>query len=192
MSDVSIWINAGERPSPHEEEDSGWWENLYEGLEFYDDVNGFQHLNKKLVIDARKKEIEYFKKMGVYTKVMRSEATQGGHKVISTKWIDTNKGDEKRPNYRSRFVGREIKRDKRMDLFAATPSLETLKFLIARCSQEQSRSDPWRLAVVDVRRAYFYAPAQRTIFIEIPKEDKNQDDHDKVGKLNHTAPGTPL
>ena len=42
----------------------------------------------------------------------------------------------------------------------------------------------------DVRRAYFYAPAQRTIFIGIPKEDKNQDDHDKVGKLNLSLYGT--
>ena len=121
---------------------------------------------------------------------MRKEATEGGYKIISTKWIDTNKGDDERPNYRSRLVGREIKRDKRLNLFAATPPLETLKFLIARCSQEQTRSNPWRFAVVDVRRAYFYAPAQRTIFIEIPVEDLNQSDNDKVGKRNLSLYGT--
>ena len=30
-----------------------------------------------------------------------------------------NKGDDKKPNCRSRLEGKEIKRDKRLDLFAA-------------------------------------------------------------------------
>ena len=34
--------------------------------------------------------------------------------------IDINKGDDKKPNSRSRLVGKEIKKDKRLDLFAAT------------------------------------------------------------------------
>ena len=32
-----------------------------------------------------------------------------GEKVISTRWVDVNKGDEDRPKYRSRFVARELK-----------------------------------------------------------------------------------
>ena len=151
-------------------------------------MHGFAPLKKELAIKARKLEIEYFKKMKVYTKVPRSEAK--GHKIISTKWLDTNKGDTDRPNYRSRLVGREIKRDKRLDLFAATPPIETLRFIVARCAQEQKRKDPWRMAVADVRRAYFYAPATRAIFIEIPTEDREAADDNMVGKLELSLYGT--
>ena len=129
-----------------------------------------------------------FKKNKVYTKGSRAEAK--GHKVISTKWIDTNKGDSKRPNYRSRLVGREIKKDKRLDLFAATPPLETLKFLMARAAQEQKRSNPWRIGTIDVRRAYFYAPSKRPLYVEIPMEDRLPGDEQMVGKLELSLYGT--
>ena len=36
----------------------------------------------------------------------RAEVKASGGKIISTKWLDTNKGDESKPNYRSRLVGR--------------------------------------------------------------------------------------
>ena len=88
-------------------------------------MNGYKHLDKDSVIAARKLEINYFKKMGVYKKVPRLRARELSCKVIITKWLDTNKGDDITPNYRSRLVGREIKRANRVDLFAATPPLET-------------------------------------------------------------------
>jgi hypothetical protein len=43
---------------------------------------------------------------------------------------------------------------------------------------------------IDVRRAYFYAPAQRAVYIEIPIEDREPGDEDKVGKLNLSLYGT--
>ena len=61
--------------------------------------------------------------MQVYFRVPRAHARRGGHKIITTKWIDTDKGDRARPNCRSRLVGREIKKDKRLDLSAATPPI---------------------------------------------------------------------
>ena len=45
--------------------------------------------------------------MGVYKRVPRDVAKKMGCKVITTKWVDTNKGDTSRPNYRSRLVGRD-------------------------------------------------------------------------------------
>ena len=61
----------------------------------------------------------YFKKMGVCTKVPKEEAT--GRKGLTTGWIDTNKGDSTRRDYRSRLVGREVKQDDRLELYSATP-----------------------------------------------------------------------
>ena len=37
--------------------------------------------------------------------------------MISTKWLDVNKGDAANPNYRARLVGREIKMDSPLDIF---------------------------------------------------------------------------
>ncbi len=75
---------------------------------------------------ARKLEMDYFQEMGVYSKIRREK----GMKVISTKWIDTNKGDNVSPNYRSRLVGRELALTKRDDIFAATPPLEAKHMLV--------------------------------------------------------------
>ena len=43
---------------------------------------------------------------------------------LGIRWIDTNKGDEEEPDYRSRLVAQEVKMDKRKDLSAAIPPLE--------------------------------------------------------------------
>ena len=86
---------------PHEPEGSVRLDELYAGREFYDDISGMP-LDRRLATQARKNEIEFFKGRGVYTKVMRKPWM----KVITTKWIDHNKGDEAVPNYRARLVGR--------------------------------------------------------------------------------------
>ena len=114
-------------------------------------------------------------------------------KTITTRWIDTNKGDETLPDYRSRLVGREIKKDKRNDLFAATPPLESLRFLLSICASHQKsrRPDDNHIIMVnDVKRAYFYAKATRPIYVEIPAEDKEEGDESMVAMLNLSLYGT--
>ena len=86
----------------------------------YDDVSG-KSLDPGLVREARKVEMGYFRKKNMYTKVARAECfAQTGKGPVTTRWIDINKGDEANPSYRSRLVAREIKKDVRLDLFAAT------------------------------------------------------------------------
>ena len=104
--------------------------------------------------------------MGVYIKVPRSCA--GGSKVITTRWIDTNKGDQEKPNYRARLVGREIKTDERPDLFAATPPLESLRYIVSKCASNQLGSKRFCILSSDIKRAYLYAKAVRPVYIEIP------------------------
>ena len=170
--------------SPHEDDQ---WRELYRGVTFYDDVNGGLELDKDKVIEARKLEMQFFMKMGVYSKVDRSEVAKAGGKVISTKWIDTDKGGGR---YRSRLVGRELKFDKRQDLFSPTPPLETLKLLIAKCAKGQRGPTPLRIGAFDVSRAYFYAPCRRPLYIEIPDEDWVPGDERRVGKLHLSLYGT--
>ena len=79
---------------------------------------------------AREEEIETFGKHRVWDLVDIEIPRKKGMKLIKVKWVDINKGDSKDPEYRSRLVAKEIKRDKRMDMFAATPPLEAKKLLL--------------------------------------------------------------
>ena len=98
------------------------WDGKYK-----DEVSG-EVLTEEGVIKARKEEMEEIRKHGVYVKVPIEECwRETGKKPIGTKWVDVNKGDSVHPEYRSRLVAKEIKTDKRMDLFAATPPLEGKK-----------------------------------------------------------------
>ena len=70
----------------------------------WDDVSG-NELDPKLVLTARKEEMDQFKKHEVYEKV-REEVCWSvtGKGPIGTRWIDINKGDDANPEYRSRLV----------------------------------------------------------------------------------------
>ena len=169
---------------PHEPE-LGWY---YEPGYFVDDVRGGV-LDKQSCIEARRLEMQFFRKMGVYRKMKRADLPPGA-KVITTKWVDTNKGSDAEPNYRSRLVGREIKTDERPDLFAATPPLESLRYVLSLCASSQHGPNPHRILTVDVKRAYFYAPARRPIYIELPVEDRLPGEEDLVAQLNLSLYGT--
>ena len=177
------------QPSPHDAEQQDAHDCLYDNVHFFDDLTGHK-LEKERAIAARKLEIEFFRKMGVYTKVPRGEAVGGGHKIISTRWLDVNKGDEARPDYRSRLVGREINTHSRLDLFAATPPLESLRMICSLCASRQGGPEPYVLMSIDVKRAYFHAKATRPIYIEIPIEDYQEGDERRVGRLNLSLYGT--
>ena len=70
---------------------------------FYDDVTG-KVLDHQRAVESRKKEMDFFRRMKVYRKVPRAKVRQMGGKIITTRWLDINKGDDKRPNYRSRLI----------------------------------------------------------------------------------------
>ena len=65
-------------------------------------------------------------------KVPTSECKRAtGRMSITIRWIDIIKGDQDKPNYRSRVAAREMDIHKRDDLFAATPPLEALKVILS-------------------------------------------------------------
>ena len=72
-----------------------------------DDLTGLP-LRPELCIEARAKEIAYFKSKGVWEIRPISEARRRmGRPPISVRWVETNKGDDEHPNVRSRLVARE-------------------------------------------------------------------------------------
>ena len=99
--------------------------------EFWDDLSG-KPLDAEKVRKARVEEMGEFAKHQVYEKVPTEECwRETGAAPIGTRWVDVNKGDDGKPEYRSRLVAKEIKTNKREDLFAATPPLEALKILLS-------------------------------------------------------------
>ena len=146
------------------------------------------------VVEARSKEVTYLRDKRVYDRVLRHHAVKNKWKIIRTRWIDINKGDDENPNYRSRLVGKEFN-DGQMDgLFAGTPPLEALRFLVHGAATVRSGEEMGTKVIMvnDVARAFFEAPAMRNICIEIPKEDMSEADrrHDKVGHLRMSLYGT--
>ena len=175
----------------------------------WDDVSG-SVLNPAKVRRARLQELQYVRDKEVWRKIPRWQAKQQGIPIIATRWIDINKGDEVNENYRSRLVAKEFNMSREMGLFAATPPLEALKFLLsiaatsgksdggpraavagkeggtggprAASAPRQERNDKVMM-VNDVARAFFEAPIQRRLCVELPQEDKGNDEEDMVGLL---------
>ena len=105
------------------------------------------------------------------------------------RWVDINKGDEVKPEYRSRLVAQEIKRDKSKDLFAATPPLEAKKVLFSLLASTATGTadDPLALDFIDISRAHFHANAIRGVYVKLPPE---VDEPGKRGRLQRAIPGT--
>merc|ERR1712155_160860 len=98
---------------------------------------------------------------------------------VGTKWLDTNKGDTKAPNYRSRWVAQQYRKAWVESIFSATPNLETVRLLLAdaasRCRRVGSMRDI-AVMIIDIKRAYFYAPARQDIYVRLPPEDPRAKD----------------
>ena len=98
---------------------------------FYDNLSGAR-LDPEGVKNAREEEMAEVHKHGVYVKVPVDECYEKtGKAPIRARWVDVKKGDSVHPEYRSRLVAKEIKKDKREDLFAATPPLEAKRLLFS-------------------------------------------------------------
>ena len=150
---------------------------------YRDGVTG-QELIPALVVAARKEEMEFFRDKKVWTKRPRREARQKtGKDPITVKWIDTNKGDDENPNYRSRLVAREIRRAGEDPIFAPTPPLESLRSILSFAATDFEGREPQirdpkserrtQVSIVDIKRAYFCAatdPSNPT-YVALPQED---------------------
>ena len=94
---------------------------------------------------------------------------------MGVRWVDVNKGDECEKNYRSHLAGKEFKTITDDCLYAATPPLEALRFILSDAETSRSATGnqvPSRQAMVnDAARAYVYEACTRDVYIELPAED---------------------
>ena len=173
----------GDEISNVQEEPEDW-------RKYWDDMSG-QELDAGMTRAARAEEICEIHKMGVYEKVTIEECLrETGRMPIGTRWVDTNKGDLNSPKIRSRLVAQEIARHKQPELFAATPPLEYLRFLVSCVASSQWSASPTRLMVQDVKKAYFYADATRKVYVKLPDEDKKAGEEHLCGVLRKSLYGT--
>ena len=112
-----------------------------------------------------------------------------GGKVIGVRWVDVNKGDSEKPDIRSRLVGQDFNTGKNDELYASTPPVEALRFVISAAATWTSSGEQRHAMVNAVRRAYFYAPTHRDIYIELSAEDR-EGSKDQLGKLHLSLYGT--
>lgn len=134
---------------------------------FVDEVSG-KALNSKLVAEAKAEELDYAARYNVWDLVPVSECwRETGAGPIGSRWININKGDEQRPNYRSRLVIQEVRHSGIEAIFAATPPLESIRFLL---SLQRSTTEKLKVMFIDIRRAHWTAAIQRKVFVRLPQE----------------------
>ena len=160
---------------------------------YFDEVSG-KELEAKGVTKARVEEMIEVAKHRVYDKVPIAQCYEDtGAAPIKVRWLDINKGDELSPEYRSRLVAMEIKKDNRKDLFAPTPPLEAKKILFAMAVtegygfEEGKEKEGMILDFIDVRRAFFHADCIGKVYVQLCEEDWEEG---MCGKLNKAMYGT--
>lgn len=139
--------------------------------EAWDDIRG-QNLDPKAVTAARFREMKYIRKKDVWKFVTREEARNNGWKIIKTRCIDVNKGDDENPNYRSRLVAKEFNDGGSGGIVREHPPWEALRMLVREASTVRSKEE-WKsklIMVNDVARAFFEAPIARSVCVELPVE----------------------
>ena len=89
--------------------------------------------------------------------------SRGGKQPTTTKWLDRWKADVKGGCFLScRLVGRNFTEEgveKREDLFAAVPRLESKKLMLAAAREQRRRREleEMKLMFIDVNRAHLHA-----------------------------------
>ena len=156
----------------------------------WDDITG-KVLNPADVKKARLEEMAYVNDKGVWKEVDRKWAIAQGIPIVGTRWIDVDKGDANEPKLRSRLVAQEYNDGQEyLGLFAATPPLEALRLLVSEAASVEEEDK--YILIADVSRAFFEAPAVRTVCVELPSEafEDGVADAGKVGLLQLSLYGT--
>ena len=94
--------------------------------------------------------------------------------------------------YRSRLVGKEFNTGDVDGLFAGSPPLEALRLLVSEAATRRKGEKNKVIMINDVSRAFFEAPMQRNLCIELLAEDIEEHERgtDLVGYLNQSLYGT--
>ena len=110
-----------------------------------------------------------------------------GRAPIRTGWAETDKGQPAKPNVCARWVAKEYKTHARPELYASTPPLEALKVLLSEVATGKRGGKV--VSLVDMRKAYLYAPARRKVLVDLPPDDYQPGDEHMCGLLRYSLYG---
>ena len=145
--------------------------SLWEGWQWNDNNGGW--LDPELCAKARREEVDHIRRYKICTRVSREVCLcETGKAPINTGWAETDKGQSGKPNVRARWIAKEYKTYARPELYAPTPPLEALKVVLSEIATGTRGGKV--VALVDVRRAYFYAPARRSTLWQLCTETTSQ------------------
>ena len=106
--------------------------------------------------------------------------------------MDTDKGDEQRPDVRCRLVIQETRSSSTIAkgaTFAATPPLECLRIVCSLVMSTPTDKDHV-IRFLDISRAHPHCRIRRLVYIRLPEEDPRSVDKDLCGRLNMALYGT--
>ena len=108
--------------------------------------------------------------MKVYRVVTRESMERDEEeKMISIKWVITNKGTEEHPIAKARLAAREFNTgDKRGELFAGTPGLMAMRTVISRAMTKCENGAKRSILLADVKTAFSYGDARRSLYVVLP------------------------
>ena len=163
----------------------------YRPEEFDVDANDEPVLDERLVMEGKTEELQYMKHVGVWKVEARSKvlARNPRAKIIGTKWVVKATNDYS--GAKCRLVGQEFaSRDKREDLFAGTPPLSAMRWLLSRAMSKGRASRRPKIGILDIRKAFLHGYIERELYVELPVEDPDSDGGRNIGRLVRSLYGT--
>ena len=142
-------------------------------VEYKDEYTGSvlpMHLVRAAMID----ELSYLNE-NVWRVCSTKDAAQDADaKIIRTRWVLCNKGDDLEPDVRARLVACEVNHgdDAGGAFYASTPPLECKRMLFSDVATRKlgKTGKALKLSFVDIRKAYFNGIPKRKMFLHFPKE----------------------
>ena len=154
-------------------DEAGWAEEYVDGQvvaeEFNDDQSG-KKLDPKKVRQAREEELVLERRVYVEADVEECVKVTGKN-PIQVRWVDVDKGFGV---YRSTLVAKDFrpknKIDDREGLYAATPPLEVVKFLIMQAATKCRQREVRKVMLFDSSKAHLCAPVEGEQYVDLAPE----------------------
>ena len=155
--DDRLLTDAGDRQAPAFK--------VEDEFDLASEQGGPGELDPERVAEARREEVAFMKKRGLWQVVPRPE----GVTPVSVRWVDVLKAEG---ITRSRLVARDFRGGDRHrdDLFAATPPLEAIRVLISRAATETPSRVRRKMMFIDAKKAHLNPLCKEDVYIELPEE----------------------
>lgn len=128
-------------------------------------------------------DIICFKYMEMNGKVPIAEAKSSGSHVLGSRWVDVRTAGGP---HRSRLVANDINTYNTPEIFAATPPIDTLKFILRKAAQDK----PLYMMHIDLTGHVSTQKANRNLYVKLPAEDHKLGEEHLRDKLNNAMNGS--